>query len=342
MVVMRGGEGRPFFSVRGAMSKLKHSSLLIAICLMPAVCRAQVASHPHVVARVNGEAVLSDRLAIALNALIPLSSYHQNVDAAKMSELRRQALDNVIAEELQYQEAARLKLTVSKRELAEGIDRLVARYGSRKAFDEALKRSGSRMDEIERNITRVLMVKKAYDKAVGSHCAYGETETASFYEANRARFVMPEQLHFWLITVGVDPSSGAAGWQKARARAEEALGAIRAGRPFEEIARSYSTDPSREKGGDMGYVHRGSLSPEIESTLTTLKAGEIGGLIQTIYGFHLVRFTDVRPPLQKELAEVREELVKDLSEKRCDEMYRGWVERLRGAAKIVIYAEQTR
>ena len=70
------------------------------------------------------------------------------------------------------------------------------------------------------------------------------------------------------------------------------------------MARTHSTDKTRESGGDMGFVHRGSLTDEFEQALRDLKPGGVSPVIQTLYGFHIVRVASIRPPEQKALPEV--------------------------------------
>ncbi len=288
------------------------------------------------VARVNNVPLMSDRLDVALNALIPMESFHRNVSSAKVDELRKQALDSLVDEELRYQDGVRLHLTPSAAEINAGLARVIGGYRSRTEFDQARRRSGASMADITREIGRALVVKKAYERAVTSRCQVSVEETSSFFAEFPQRFVVPEQLHVYAITFGVDPGSSTKQWTEAKARAEDVLKELRGGAAFEQLARKYSTDPSRERGGDMGLVHRGSLSDEFERATRDLKAGQMSGVVQTLYGFHIVRIESIRPPEQKTFAEVAAGIRKDLTARRCAEMEQAWTARLRAGATIVI------
>jgi peptidyl-prolyl cis-trans isomerase D len=147
---------------------------------------------------------------------------------------------------------------------------------------------------------------------------------------------MPEQLHVYAITIGVDPSSVPQQWTTAKARADDVLRQLKDGASFEEMARQYSTDASSRIGGDMGLIHRGSLSDEFEAALADLKPGHVSEVVQTLYGYHIARVAAIRPAQQKSFAEVAAQVEKDLTATRCADMNEAWTTRLRAGASIVL------
>jgi hypothetical protein len=321
--------------------------LAVVVCANAARAQKPVASHgtasarpvaAHVVARVNNAPIMNDRLDVALRRLIPFESFHRNVGADTVERLRGQALAGLVDEELRYQDGVRLRLEPSAAGVDAGLKELVARYGSREAFEQARRASGASMEELRREIRRSLVVQKAFDHAVTSRCQVGADEAARYYAGNTGRFVVPEQLHVYAITFGVDPGAPARAWADAKAKADLVLGQIKSGAPFEDMARTHSTDKTRESGGDMGFVHRGSLTDEFEQALGDLKPGGVSPVIQTLYGFHVVRVASIRPPEQKTLPEVSAVIQKDLTNQRCAETEAAWTARLRASATIVLTA----
>jgi len=291
-----------------------------------------------VVARVNGAPIMSDRLDVALNRLIPFESFHRNVSADTVERLRGKALDGLVDEELRYQDGVGQRLEPSASQLDAGLKNVVARYGSRDAYDRARRASGVTHEDVRREVRRALVIQLAFDRAVTSRCQVSAEDAAAYYTGNPARFVVPEQLHVYAITFGVDPGAPAKGWADAKAKAEKVLADIARGAAFEAMARAHSTDPSRDKGGDMGFVHRGSLNDEFEHALRDMKPGGVSPVIQTLYGFHIVRVASIRPPEQKPLAAVEAGIRKDLTTQRCADTESAWTARLRAAANIEIVA----
>jgi parvulin-like peptidyl-prolyl isomerase len=289
-----------------------------------------------IVARVNGVPIRADDLAAAMDAVIPLTSYHQNVKPEKVEELRKQALDGLIDEELRYQEAVRLKIQVAPIAVEQALERARKAYRGREDFERARRASGATMPQLRASILRALKIQKAYEQVVASRCRVREAEAASYYRENTARFVLPEQLRPSLITIGVDPAATPEQWKRARQQAEDVARQIGAGASFEALARQHSSDASKLQGGDLGFIHRGQLIEEFERALSGLAAGQVSPVVQTIYGFHLLRLVDSRPAAQKTFAEVKTTLVRDLTETRCSQASAEWVTRLRGAARVEI------
>jgi parvulin-like peptidyl-prolyl isomerase len=296
-----------------------------------------------VVARVNGVAIVNGDLQAAMDTRLPMSSYHRNVSPEKQAELRREALDSLIDEELRYQEAVRLRVPVAPQEVERALDRARKAYkGGPQAFERARLASGATMPQLRSGIKRGLMIKKLYDRAVAPSCVVTANDAQTFYTSNRQRFVQPEQLRPFLITIGVSPSASKKEWDEAREKAKDLAGQLAAGASFEALARQHSSDPSKTKGGDLGFVHRGRLIDEFETALKAMSVGQVSGIIQSIYGFHLIRLADIRPAAQKSFAEVKTQLVRDLAETRCSDATARWTRRLRAAAKIQIVGETPR
>jgi len=288
------------------------------------------------VARVNGVALTSTRLDEALNALIPFESFHRAVDPAKLVQLRAQALDRLVEEELEYQEGPRLGVRISEERLQQEVAIVQGRFGTHAAFEDALTRSGATMAGLRRELRRTLTVSDTLRLAVTAKCQVTQAEVSAFFTANPSRFVVPEQLHVYAITIGVEPSASPAQWSEAKARVEEVRRRIVAGASFEEMARMHSTDPSRASGGDMGFLHRGSLVDEFEAATRELPLRKPSAPVPTIYGYHLVEVTEIRPPRPQTFAQVAASLEKDLTAQRCEAVREEWIGALRGRSTIVL------
>jgi len=286
------------------------------------------------VAFVNGTPIRRDRLDLAVNALIPQASFHRGVSPERIADLRRTALDTLVDEELQYQDAARRGVHVSDTEITTALAEAMAQYESPQAFASARRRAHLTGRAVRDEIRRQIMIRKAHDDAVTSRCRVDRLEAAGFYDANRERFVVPEEIRLQAITIGVDPGSPPAAWAEAKARAHRIRQELVDGAAFDSMVREHSTDPSRDAAGDMGFFHRGSLLDEFEEATRALRPGEVSAVVSTIYGYHLVRITDVRPSRQKTFDEVASELLDDLTTRRCAELKSAWIGRLRAGATI--------
>jgi len=268
--------------------------------------------------------------------LIPMESFHQNVGEARMAALRNQALQQLIDDELEYQDGVRRGIRVPETAVTVAVRQAAAKYGGPQRFEAALRASGATMADARRELRRSLVIGKTRERSITARCQVTEAEAAQFFAKNPDRFVEPEQLHLEAITLGVDPSSPSEKWRAARAKAEAVRRELDGGAAFADLAAKYSTDPSGKKGGDMGMFHRGSLNPQFEDIARDLPLGQPSGVVETLYGYHIVRITEVRPPQRKTFAQVRVNLRKDLSTTRCKDVGDAWIKGLRTNATIVV------
>lgn len=309
--------------------------LLIGVLLVQQAWPAHVrTSPPRPVAIVNGTALMSDRLQAVVNMMLPAESFHQKVSAEKAADVRRRALAQIVDEELQYQDALARGIQISPREIDAGVSELAKGYPSRAAFSAAMTKAGATPDGVRAELRRKLLIATVSAREVTARCPVAAGEARRYFAEHPEKFVEPERLHLRAITIAVDPSTGASGWTAGRDRAEMVLREVIAGLTFEAAARKYSTDASASKGGDIGTLHRGSLNPGFERAASVLKPGEVSGVIESIYGYHLIQLVEVLPPRPRGFDEVGVRLQADLTAERCESMRLEWLSRLRKRAAI--------
>ncbi|MDR1854951.1 MAG: SurA N-terminal domain-containing protein [Azoarcus sp.] len=128
-------------------------------------------------------------------------------------------------------------------------------------------------------------------------------------------YVRPEERRMRHILISVPDDADEATVAKAKAEIDDIAAQLRK-KParFEELAKAKSQDPgSRENGGDLGYFARGVMDPAFDEAAFSQKKNEIGAPVRSVYGFHIVQITDIRPGGEKRsLAEVRDEIVAGL------------------------------
>ncbi|MCA3237150.1 MAG: SurA N-terminal domain-containing protein [Curvibacter sp.] len=150
--------------------------------------------------------------------------------------------------------------------------------------------------------------------AVRKGVRLSEQDVRSYYEQNVARLSGPEERRASHILVSVAKDAPAAERQRARERAQDLLAQARkAPEGFAALARKHSQDPgSAPNGGDLDFFGRGAMVKPFEDAAFALKKGEISELVETDYGFHIIRVTDIKAPRQKSFAELRASLEDEL------------------------------
>ncbi len=130
-----------------------------------------------------------------------------------------------------------------------------------------------------------------------------EEAAKNYYDQNKARYGTEEQRRASHILIASEGSDKAA----ARKKAEEILAKVKAApNDFAKLARENSKDPgSAAQGGDLGFFGRGMMVKPFEEAAYRLKNGEISDIVETDFGFHIIRVTEIKPAQAKPFAEVR-------------------------------------
>jgi peptidyl-prolyl cis-trans isomerase D len=141
-----------------------------------------------------------------------------------------------------------------------------------------------------------------------------EEELKSYYEQNMARLSNLEERRVSHILITADAAAPAAERDKARAKAEKLLAEIKQSPDkFADLARKNSQDPgSAAKGGDLDFFARGAMVKPFEEAAFALKKGDTSNIVETEFGFHILRLTDIKAPKQKTFEESRAALETDV------------------------------
>ncbi len=141
-----------------------------------------------------------------------------------------------------------------------------------------------------------------------------EEELKNYYDQNMARLSNLEERRVSHILITADAAAPAAERDKARAKAEKLLAEIKQSPDkFADLARKNSQDPgSAAKGGDLDFFARGAMVKPFEEAAFALKKGDTSNVVETEFGFHILRLTDIKSPKQKTFEESRATLETDV------------------------------
>lgn len=216
------------------------------------------------------------------------------------------------------------KLQLTKRNV---LDQII----SEKLLIQEAKNRGLEQDkdvlEQIKNTTEQILVQSLIEKEIIGKVKVDDQEALTYYEENKDNFITKEQVYLYNILVETEEV------------AKDILEKLKAGGDFIEIAKEKSTGPSAAQGGDLGYVSKGDLIPEIENVVFALEIGNISDIIKSEYGFHILKVTDKKPEVLKTFEEVKEEILPTLLSTKQKEAFDNLIEELKSQVTIEINEE---
>lgn len=299
--------------------------LLFLFLLLPALCNSEIVDR--IVAIVNEE-------------IITLGDVEEFVEVEKAEKIKsirdyflglklREKLELLIEDRLIRQEAKRMGIEVGEGEIdqvVEGIKR--KNLISDDELKENLKRENISYESFRQGIRDAIIRERVISRMVTPELNLDDRKLREYYDLHKDEFKEEEVRLRQVFISGVREDS--------RERAKKALSLIIKGVPFEEVAKEYSDEPSGKYGGDIGFVKKNDLIPELRDALKGKAKGEITDIIRSPYGYHILRLEEIKggnpPPFDEVKEEIKRRLILEESQKR----YREFVEKLKRKSYIEI------
>lgn len=289
---------------------------------------------PEVVARINGEAIGRAEFERAVKMLEARAG--GPVPAERRDEILRGVLDNLVTYHVLSQEATRRSMGATDQEVQARMAEVRQQFPNEPAFAAALKERGIDAKLFEQNTRADMTVGKLMQAEASTATLVGETDAKEFYDKNPDQFKQPEQVRASHIFKRVAPGTDAATKQKARAALEPVLKQVKGGGDFAGLARQHSEDGSAQAGGDLNFFGRGQMVPEFEKTAFAMKPGDTSEIVESQFGYHIIKVTERRAERTVPFAEVKEQIAGFLKQQRQQEKTNALVEQLKAKAKIEI------
>jgi len=306
---------------------------LAALCAWPAA--AQVVG---LAATVNGAAISNERLEMFFESYT--ASKGRVVASFRSPEAyrrwKRDALEILIDEELLWQESQRRKIVISQADLEAALAEQRARFSSPGAFQRQVRGSGHTEQTFPGFLRRQIAIERLLKKEIAGRQRVTRAEVHAHYVGNPDRYRVPLEVRARHILARVEPAAPEERRAAARARIEELMARVRAGEDLAELARRHSDDDTAGAGGDLGFFGRGRMVPAFEEAAFALQPGEISGLVETVYGFHVLQLLERRGgesiPEKQVAGNIRQQLLAEKTQQAVRER----LEALRQAAAIAI------
>lgn len=259
------------------------------------------------VAKVNGEIIGKDEFIKAV-----ISQNGQNV------------LDWLIESKLIFQEAKREGISISEKEIEDRLSQIKESFGSQEKFLSVLSLYGL----TEESLKEQLIPRMLAEKIIMKDKTISDKDLAEYFAKNKSSFDEKEQVKIRHILL------------KTLEEAQQVEEELKKGADFGEIAKERSIDTTtKDQGGDMGWVGRGSLDSALEKVVFSLNKGDRSSIVKTSFGYEIVEVLDKKPARSVSFEEVKDKVRRAYIEDMVQQNYSSWLQGLKAVANIEYYVD---
>jgi len=245
---------------------------------------------PKIVARVNGTEITRSALlnrATALKEQLPASQVG--------ADFYKKVLDDMVGGELLYQSVEKRGLAPTAQEVDAEIESQKGRLGGDVGLGKALEAQGLTLDDLRLELKKEIGIQKLIENEYIPAITVSAEEKRKFYDENSAQMQRPEQFRAAHILLMVEESATPEVKEEVRKKAGALRSLLDAGQDFAELARKNSDDPgSKDSGGELPWMSMGQTVPPFEAAALALAPGETSPVVETQFGFHIIKLHEKR------------------------------------------------
>jgi peptidyl-prolyl cis-trans isomerase SurA len=306
---------------------------LFAILLFSASAVAEVTDR--IVAVVNDEVITLTELNRAFEPYAKnIQASYQGNDVDKVLQQNKMAfLRRMIDQTLIEQEAKKAGVGVAavKDEDAMAVirDMLEKNNVSMQTYLKKLAAEGNTLENVKKEIKGQILRMRLLRREVQSRILITDEEIGQYYDQHRQDYEGKEAVHIKQIFLPAPAQADKMTRERIKNQARELHQRILNGERFEMLAAQYSKGPAAAEGGDIGFVERGIIVPEVEKEAFSLPVGQISNVIETDLGYHILAVVDKRGAGLKPLPAVRDEIKAKIEDEKVAKKYDEWIDGIR-------------
>lgn len=310
---------------------MKLLRIALVVALAASLALASGCKNSDTAAKVNGDRISTEELDKQVEQL--KKQYPDMFTGAdgegRLIDFKQRLLDNLVNQKLIEQAAKDKGISITDAEIEKQIEQLKSGFKDDEQFQSALKSANMTLDALRQQIRDQLLTQKLIE-SLAKDTKISEDEMKKYFDTNKEQFAQAAaKKASHILFKPEDKKTG-----------ETVLAQVKDGGDFAALAKKYSVDTATAaNGGDLGWPTTPYV-PEFESALAKLKKGETSDLVQTPYGWHIIRVTDTRTASQKKYEDVKDQIEQILIQQRRADAYQKFLDELRKKAKIEILVEE--
>ena len=231
-------------------------------------------------------------------------------------EFNEKVLDEFIRRILLWKEAEAVGVEVDDSTTQAIFSEFEQSMGGRQVLDQRLEETNIERGNLLQSIKRDLVIRQFLEMHFFEESAVDEAEVAEFYEQNKDRFSSPDSVRARHILLQIHSDDNDTIKQDKRKRIEEILLQAKSGSDFAQLAQQHSEGPSNVRGGDLGLFRKGTMVQPFDSVAFALGIGEISGVVETRYGYHIIKVEEKKDGRTIDFEEIKEDLLAQMKQQK--------------------------
>ncbi len=255
------------------------------------------------------------------------------------AQMQDKAVESFVTRTVLLMECDKENITATPQEIEDEIEEMRGTLPDGMTIDDALESAGMNLTSFQDELSFNLRVKKLLEINVEGDFAPSDSDVRAFYEQNARSFQVQESVQARHILIRFSEQDDASLRAEKKARAEELRAELIKGADFARVAAANSDCPSKSRGGNLGAFERGRMVKPFEEAAFSQNVDEIGPVVETRFGYHIIQVQARTPASQRPFDEVGDQIKAHLEQKNRNAAIRTYIDSLKSNATIV-YAEE--
>jgi parvulin-like peptidyl-prolyl isomerase len=313
--------------------------ILLGVILLCAPVRAEVVDK--IIAVVNDEIITLYEFNTAFEP------YRKNIEntykgddkEAVIKQTREAFLQRLIDNMLIEQEAKKsgAGIIVKDEEIMEVLQDMSNKQKlSMQDFLKSIAKEGHSIESFKKEIRGQMMRARLLRREVKSKILVSDEEIGEYYNKNRQDYEGKETVRIKQLLLLLPPDANQTIKAKVKIEALQLHKRVMNGESFDLLALNYSQGPAAAQGGDVGFIGRGTIIPEVEAAAFSLPVGQVSEVIESSVGFHIIQVVDKKGAGLKPIAAVREEIKTKIEDEKLDKKFDEWIASVRAKSHIEV------
>lgn len=264
-------------------------------------------------------------------------TYRGNDKEMVIKQTKDAILQRLIDNMLIDQEAKKANANIKDEEVMDVLKDMLARQKTQmEDYLKKLASEGNSLDSVKKEIKGQLLRMRLMRQEIKSKILVSDQDIGEYYNQHRDEYEGKEAVRIKQILLLAPPHADKETRAKIMEKARQIQKRAISGESFDTLAAAYSQDPAAAQGGDLGFIEKGGMIPEVETVVFSLPLNQVSNVIESRLGFHIIKVLDKRGAGLKSLANVREEIKAKLEEGKLEKKYDEWIAQLRKRSHIEI------